>query len=267
MELIRSLIGQQLQPTYAALFKLYFAAKVKYLGFQRKRSSHYYISDKIKDLQNLILVSTRRFEKEKSDLSLLLLQQLQKSLIEQYRMEETSRFHLWLSKLNTLDHAGSMREFYSQLNWKNGDQTMPGPIKSASGKLSRSWSECLATWKSFYANLYASADCPNSDIVGLNDPILDRPFSFKEIVLAAATLSEHKAPGADYILSNDFTILLHTDPIDPQFAEDNRFILKYILQALNSLWRKEKVPDIFKQSILCPILKDPDSDPTDPKNY
>ena len=85
-------------------------------------------------------------------------------------------------------------------------------------------------------------------------------------MLAIATLSEHKAPWADYILSNDFTILQHTDHTDPQFAEDNRFILKYILLALNSLWRKEKVSDIFKQSILCPILKDPDSDPTDPKN-
>ena len=79
----------------------------------------------------------------------------------------------------------------------------------------------------------------------MNDPVLDRPFSFEEIILAVATLSEHKAPGADYILSNDLSILLHVDPIDTQFADDNRFILRYILSALNSLWLKEKVPPHF----------------------
>ena len=267
IEFIRSLIGQQMQPTYTALLKLYFAAKVKYLGFKRKKSRHNYISDKVKDLQNQILVSTRRFEKDKSDLSLLLLQQLQKSLNEQYRMDETNRFHSWLSKLNTLDYAGSTREFYSQLHWKHGDRTMPGPIKSVSGKLSGSWSESFENWENFYANLYASADVPNPSKARLNDPVLDKPFSFDELVLAAAKLSEHKAPGADYILSNDFTILLHVDPTDPQFSEDNRFMLKYILSVLNSLWHEEKVPAIFKQSILCPILKKPDSDPTDPRNY
>ena len=138
IEFIRSLVGQQMQPTYTALLKLYFAAKVKYLGFKRERSNYNHITDKAKDLQNLILVHTRRFEKDKSDLSLLLLQQLQKSLNEQCRIDETKRFHLWLSKLNTLDHPGSKREFYSQLNWKYRDRTTPGPIKNANGKLSSS---------------------------------------------------------------------------------------------------------------------------------
>ena len=266
IEHIRSLIGQQMYPTYTALLKLYFAAKVKYLGFKEKKQSHTYTTDKVKDLQNQILVATRRFQEEKSDLSLFLLQQLQKSLIEQYRLDETERFHLWLTKLNRLDHARSTREFYSQLNWKHGDSS-PGPIKNASGELSGSWSECLTNWRNFYASLYASAEVSTSSHPRVNDPVLDRPFSFEEIILAVATLSEHKAPGADYILSNDLTILLQVDPIDTQFADDNRFILRYILSALNSLWLKEKVPPIFKQSILCPILKKHDSDPTDPENY
>ena len=128
-------------------------------------------------------------------------------------------------------------------------------------------SECLDNWKNFYANLYASADVPSQIKAGSNDSLLDKPFSFDEIVLAISKLSEHKAPGADCITSNDFTILLHADPTDPQFAEDNRFVLRYILAALNSLWHKEKAPAIFKQSILCPFLKKPDGDPTDPKNY
>ena len=102
---------------------------------------------------------------------------------------------------------------------------------------------------------------PHKD--GLDDPILDKTFSYEELVLSVASLTENKAPGADYILSNDLTILLHVDESDHRFAEDNAYILKYILNVFNSLWRDEKVSPIFKQTILRPILKKADSDLTD----
>ena len=60
---------------------------------------------------------------------------------------------------------------------------------------------------------------------------------------------------------------MHVDPSDSEFAEDNRYIIKYILSVLNSQWRDEKVSPVFKQTILRPILKKANSDPTEPSNY
>ena len=211
-----------MQPTYPALFKIYFAAKVKYLGFcRRKEPNKIYVTDKVMDLQNKILVATKSSQEEKTDLSLFLLQQLQRTLVEQYRSDESNQFHLWLTKLNSLDYAGSTREFYARLKWKNNNYSAPepGPIQDSSGKLSTSWSQCLANWSEFYSTMYRSPGTYQLQSDGPDDPILDRPFTFEDLVLAVASLAEHKAPEADYILSNDLTLLLHADPLDPQFTD------------------------------------------------
>ena len=184
-------------------------------------------------------------------------------------MDETKLFHNWLTKLNSLDYAGATREFYARLKWKKSNSAVqkPGPIQDERGNLSNSWSECLANWTDFYAKMYRSSHTYTPPNGGMENPSLDKSFSFEELVMGIASLTEHKAPGADCILSNDFTLLLHVDPTDPQFADDNRYILKYILSILNSQWREEKVSPVFKQSILRPILKKVDSDPTNPANY
>ena len=115
--------------------------------------------------------------------------------------------------------------------------------------------------------MYRSSGTHQLQSDGPDDPILDKPFTFEDLVLAVASLAEHIAPGADCILSNDLTLLLHADPFDPQFTEENKYILRYILSLLNSFWRDEKVLPVLKQTIIRPILKKLDSDPTDPSNY
>ena len=87
------------------------------------------------------------------------------------------------------------------------------------------------------------------------------------MILAINTLKDHKAPGEDNILNNDLTILLHTDPEEPQFAQINRELLQSIHEVLSSFWTAEKVPSALKKSILRPFLKDSDKDSTDPENY
>ena len=234
-----------MQPTYTALLKIYFAAKVKYLGYRKRKEPNYiYITDKVRDLQNKTLVATKRFQEENTDLSLFLLQQLHRSLVEQYRSDESNHFHLWLTKLNSLDYAGSTKEFYARLRWKYNicAAPEPGPIQDGSGKLSRSWSQCLANWSEFYSKMYNSPSTYQLQSDGLDDPILDRPFTFENLVLAVTSLAEHKAPGADCIRSNDLTLLLRTDPSDPQFTEDNRYLLRYTVSIELLLAGREGVP-------------------------
>ena len=66
---------------------------------------------------------------------------------------------------------------------------------------------------------------------------------------------------------NDVTVLLLVDPEDHLFLEGNVFILESILSMISSLWNSERTPPVLKQSILRPILKEADSDPTNPRKY
>ena len=267
IENIRSLIGKQMHPTYSALLKLYFSAKVKHIGYTKRKHSIYYTSDKVQDLQNRIRAAKNVFLKTQSDLSLFLLRQLQKLLVDQYKSDETERFNLWLAKLNRLDYKGRTRLFYRSLRWRENDNPTTGPVINKTGKLSRSWNECLMNWKNFYARLYASKSIISRYHSREHDATLDKPFTYEELVLVIASLREHKAHGGDYITANDMIILIHADPEDPSFAEDNRFLLRYILSVINTFWDKEKVPPVLKMSIIVPILKKADSDATNPTNY
>ena len=85
--------------------------------------------------------------------------------------------------------------------------------------------------------------------------------------MAVNSFKDHKAPGADNILSNDLTILLHTDPEDADFILKNRNLLRSIHKVISSFWIAEKVPTDMKKSMLRPVLKGNDEDPTDPQNY
>ena len=267
IEHIRSLIGRKMHPTYTTFLKLYFTAKVKHIGYCKENTTSLYLSQKVKDLQNRILAATNVFQKTKSDLSLFLLQHLQKLLQEQYKSEKTKQFHQWLSKLNQFDYKGRIREFYRSLKRNMKEKTSMGPVIDEKGNLSRSRTECLSNWKKFYETLYSSTRPTFNLLPGPHDTELDDPFSYTELVLAVASLSEHKSCGADYISGNDMTVLLHVDPEDHSFLEGNVFILESILSMINSLWKSERAPPVLKQSILRPILKAADSDPTNPRNY
>ena len=107
---IRLLVGRQMHPTYTVFLKLYFTAKVKHIGYRGKHKVSSHLSQNLEDLQNRILASSNVFQKTKSQLSLFLLQQLEKLLQEKYKSDMAGQFHEWLSKLNTLDYKGRTRE-------------------------------------------------------------------------------------------------------------------------------------------------------------
>ena len=53
----------------------------------------------------------------------------------------------------------------------------------------------------------------------------------------------------NHILSDDITILLHIDPTEPESANGNPYIIRQWNKVFNSLWEKEKVPHVFKQTL------------------
>ena len=50
----------------------------------------------------------------------------------------------------------------------------------------------------------------------MENPELDKPFTFTELVLSVNELKDNKAPGDYYIATNEITVLLHIDPENPE---------------------------------------------------
>ena len=166
-----------------------------------------------------------------------------------------------------MDYSRRIRTFFGELRRRQRETENFGPIIDSTGILSQNWTKCLENWANFYTSLYKEKVPTSFNPPYRNNPILDAEFSIEEVILAINTLKDHKAPGEDNILNNDLTILLHTDPEEPQFAQINRELLQSIHEVLSSFWTAEKVPSALKKSILRPFLKDSDKDSTDPENY
>ena len=88
--------------------------------------------------------------------------------------------------------------------------------------MSASWSECLNNWASFYESLYSGETVRNFQPIPIENSELDDPFTFSELVFSVNELKDNKAPGEDLIMTDDFTVLLHTDFEDPDFVLKNR---------------------------------------------
>ena len=137
---------------------------------------------------------------------------------KEYYRAKNQQFSRWLGKLNTLDYSRRARTFFRELGRKQCDSENFGPISDGSGNLSLNWTECLENWASFYASLYKRKATSKFDPPYRKNPDMDSEFSIEELILAVNTLKDYKAPGEDNILNDDFTILLRTDPEDPQFV-------------------------------------------------
>ena len=272
LELIRSIkeqCGLQLVPNYKMFRKLYTKAKERILGYKRyKRKIPWAISPRIRSLQKLIRDATVDVKMKKSDSGILKLQNLEHLIKREYYKEKNERFSKWLEFLSKLHYKRRTRTFFMELRkTQNGTENF-SPIKNSLGKLSTNWTESLENWASFYASLYSDT-APSSP---LNPPYkkndsLDEDFSIEELISAVDTLKEHKAPGTDNILGEDFLILLRADYEEIHSAMKNVELLKTIHAVISSFWKREKVPPPLKKSILRPFLKGMEDDATNPENY
>ena len=158
------------------------------------------------------------------------------------------------------------RMFFAALRNKAKSPEQFGPIRGISGTLSTSLSQCLENWASYYKN-WDRAKPGTFDYPHVENPDLDKPFTYVELVLAVNKLRDNKAPGEDLIATDDLTILLHTDPDDPDFVLKNREILNSLLDLISSFWSTEKMPPPLKKTILRPFIKGSDKDCTNPADY
>ena len=225
---IKEQCGLQFLPTYNVFKKLYTKAKEKILGYTKhNHNSSWAISPRIIRLQKLFRKATSEV-KQKSDLEIFRLQNLEHLMRVEYYRVKNGQFSKWLGKLSKLDYKRRTRTFFRELRKKQKETEHFGPIKDSSGKLSKSWTESLDNWATFYELLYKGKK-PSSLVHSYKkNESLDDDFSTTDLVLAVDKLKDYRAPGTDNILGEDFTVLLRADPEDENSTLKNVKLLKII---------------------------------------
>ena len=173
-----------------------------------------------------------------------------------------------------MHHQTATLSFYSELSSRQKDIDYIGPIENDEGKIIRGLQNCLKSWVDFYARLYSKpkvAVCFDSsnyppvrkttfeNLTTLNDKITDQ-----DVVWSINTLKDYRSPGANILLSRDFTILLY-ELGGGYIRWDTIYFIRCLL---NNSWSEEVVPVALKKTVSGFYLKlNKKSDPYKRENY
>ena len=247
---------------------------MRLLGFVKNRSTKEVLSKKVQRFQHKIRLATALYLRDVSDVMLMRLQILHKQMQLQYRIDSDLKFSKWIKKLNILDHKRATRVFYAEIRSKNITADHFGPVKNKSGTFSTTLHESLENWAAYYSELYKyRSDNLNYDSEIYRYPTLtdtqignlNVDICVAEIIHAINSLKDYSTPGEDNLLGRGFTILLHLEP--GQKSDDNVegwTIINFISKVISDFWQKGRIPQELKETILRPILKSGDKDPTNP---
>ena len=286
---------------YNVLRKLYHNAKVKCIGYSKKRHKKAPVPISVKTVQAQIIQTTNQIEREKTRVSNIKtkvskrkidaealkkqigkLQRLEKELYVVWDQEKQIRWAKWVKKLNKLNLAKATRAFYSELKRKNLEQEQLGPIVNEEGQLSTNLEECMENWRGFYTKLYSKTELEDNreeekdeetndnrtsrcELSKEQEEALDREITMNEVVDALFSLQANTTAGKDSILARDVQELLDTSKQSENWK--NVEMLRFLHKTLQNMWKAEKVLPSFKETVIRPFLKDTEKSPTDPCNY
>ena len=145
-------------------------------------------------LQHQFCKAVSTMIKEKSAFSVFAVDNLEKLLISQHKIEKDRRFKIWLQKMNDLDFHNRTRAFFSEIRSKYSRNEEMGPIYNKDGELSSNTSETLENWSEYYKNLYSSSNCPSIQNLPTPDsnPTIDDDLAHTEFVDVVYELRNHK---------------------------------------------------------------------------
>ena len=126
-------------------------------------------------------------------------------------------------------------------------------VKDEKGDLIADYHSIVARWRKDFShlfNVHGVEDVGQAEI-HTAQPLVPEP-SASEVELAIDNLKSHKSPGIDQILAE-------------LIKAGGRTICLEIHKLITSTWKKEKLPEEWKESIIVPIHKK--GDKTDCNNY
>jgi len=159
-----------------------------------------------------------------------------------------------IEELETNSKIQNIRDLYRGINdFKKGYQPRCSIVKNEKGDLVADSHSIVARWKNYFSrlfNVHGVKDVRQAEI-HTAEPLVPEP-SAAEVELAIVKLKSHKSSGIDQIPAE-------------LIKAGGRTICLEIHKLFPSIWKKEKLPEEWKESIIIPIHNN--GEKTDCDNY
>jgi len=153
-------------------------------------------------------------------------------------------------ELETNSKIKNIRFLYRGKNdFKKGYQPITNLVKDEKGDLVTGFHSILASWKNHFSQFFNAHGV--SCEIHTAEPLVVELSAFK-VVMAIEKLKRHKSPSIDRIPAE-------------LFEAGGRTFRSEIHKLINSIWTKDELPKVWKESFIVPIYKK--GDETDCSNY
>jgi len=171
-----------------------------------------------------------------------------------FRNEKKAYLRAKIEELETNNKIQNIRDLYRGISdFKKGYQPRCNIVKDEKGDLVADSHGIVARWRNYLSqlfNVHGVKDVGPAEI-HTAEPLVPES-STSEVELAIDKLKSHKSPGIDQIPAE-------------LIKAGGRTIYLEIYKFIISIWKKEKLPEEWKESIILPIHKK--GDKTDCNNY
>jgi hypothetical protein len=159
-----------------------------------------------------------------------------------------------IEELETNSKIQNIRDLYRGIkDFKKGYQPRCNIVEDEKGDLVADSHSIVAMWRKYFSQLFNGHGVKEVGQAEIHTaaPLVPEP-SATEVELTINKLKSHKSPGIDQILAE-------------LIKAGGRTICLEIHKLITSIWRKEKLHEEWKESIIVPIHKK--GDKTDCNNY
>jgi len=183
-----------------------------------------------------------------------ILNNVRREVSRHFRNKKKAYLRAKIEELETNSKIQNISDLYRGINdFKMGYQPRCNIVKDEKGDLFADSHGIVARWRNYISQLFNVHGVKDVGQVEIHtaEPLVHEP-SASEVELAIDKLKSHKSPGIDQI------------PAELIKAESRTICLE-IQKLITSIWKKEKLPEEWKESIIVPIHKKEDK--TDCNNY
>jgi len=182
------------------------------------------------------------------------LNNVRREVSKHFRNKKKAYMRAKIAELETNSKIQNIRDLYRGINdFKKGYQPRCNIVKDEKGDLVADSHSIVARWRNYFSqlfNVHGVKDVGQAEIHKA-EPLVPKP-SASEVELAIDKLKSHNSPGIDQIPAE-------------LIKAGSRTISLEIRKLITSIWKKEKLPEEWKESIIVPIHKK--GDKTDCSNY